>query len=101
MQWVLFFLVPLFLFFLFSPFFFFALLLFLLFLSVFSHFSLFFLFFVFFSFFFLFFSFFFLLQNMLHIMSENEKCLSYSLEMNQFTKCGEVEDVVGALTPRC
>ena len=24
-------------------------------------------------------------QNMLHIMSENEKCLSYSLEVNQFT----------------
>ena len=30
-------------------------------------------------------------QNMLHIMSENEKCLSYSLEVNQFTDSTQEE----------
>ena len=30
-------------------------------------------------------------QNMLHIMGENEKCLSHSLEVNQFTDLTEEE----------
>ena len=30
-------------------------------------------------------------QNMLHIMSENEKCLSYSLGVNEFTGLTEEE----------
>ena len=30
-------------------------------------------------------------QNMLRIMSENEKCLSYSLEVNQFTDSTQEE----------